>query len=162
MINIIDLDNTLVFTDEANNKSYIDALKLFEIKLSEIPKRITREYIIKYVCADCECIILKKEDLFCKYIDCCNLNITLFDKIKTEKNILWTSASPKRVKQILNYLNINNIFIDIIYSSKQSPLDDISKICSKFETDFKNIIVYEDNYQVIDKLRIHSIECNHI
>lgn len=162
MINIIDLDNTLVFTDTANNHAYISSFKKYNMNFTNLPKRITKEFLKKNLINNVHDIIVEKENNFINCIDMCILNVNLLHKIKNMKNILWTSASPKRVKQIIKYFNLENLFKDIVLSNKGNPVEDISKICIKFDCELSNVIVYEDNDEIIKKLKSNNIKCDFI
>ena len=67
--------------------------------------------------------------------------------------ILWTSADEIRVRAILKHYGINNSFKKIFFSNKTNLLQDIEKLCRICKCTAKQLIFYEDNEDIIKKLK---------
>lgn len=163
---VVDLDNTLVFTEYLNNLSYINALKLKNIfiDVEKIDFRITRKYIIEnfgfLTKREIKKIIKLKQKYFIKNLDKTTLNDNLFNIVKqSNKNncIIWTSASNIRVKEIMKYYDLSKYFKKVILSNKTDLDKDIIKICNVLKCKPKEMIVMEDDINIIKKLEKKNI-----
>ena len=158
-IYVFDLDNTLIFTDKLNNDSYAYALN--QLKLSEIYDcaRVTRDIVFNAYpnlgIEEQNKIIELKQRFFSENLNETKLNQDLYD-VLTSKNpvscVLWTSADEFRVQFLLNHHKIENCFRSILYSKKDNLLHDINEICDMCKCKPTQLIFYEDNKNVINKL----------
>ncbi|MEE3621925.1 hypothetical protein V2H37_10085, partial [Avibacterium paragallinarum] len=105
---LVDLDNTLVFTDEANNAAYIAAIKYYlpDIEFS-YSGRITRSDLREILSCSNDSmlsdIIRLKEIVYKKYISKTRLNEKVYNCIKNhnpELCYLITNAKLERVNSI--------------------------------------------------------------
>jgi len=162
---IIDLDNTLVFTDDLNNKAYKHSLKSHGFIHPDNSGRLTREIIfMNYSITNLELqnkIIYCKQKYFYKNIEETVLNDYLFKLVK-EKNksdcILWTSATPERADKILTFYNLHHFFESIVFCKKKDIPNDIKYLCDYLSTEKDNLLFFEDNKAIIEHLK--AISCN--
>lgn len=157
---VFDLDNTLVFTDCANNYSYNYALMRKGLFPITDCTRITREILkIKYPNINEVCkqeIIELKRRCFGANLEMSTLNTAIYnilDSNKANDCILWTSAEECRVKSILEYYNLSRKFKTIYYSNKLNVSYDIENICQIHQCSPNQLVVFEDNFDVIKRLQ---------
>lgn len=164
-IYIFDFDNTLIFTDSLNNKSYNYALE--SVDLNPIPnyKRITREILHKEYPTLSEFkineIIELKQMYFITNLMYSHLNSYLFNLLSFENSsncIIWTSASQNRVIPTLIYHNIKDYFKLIYYSNKNNLYSDIAELCSLMNCRIDDLIIFEDSDRIISNLRNLGVE----
>ena len=156
---VFDLYNTLIYTDRLNNDSYNYALKCQGLSSINGFKRLTKEILFKNYpninnIQKSELINLKYE-YFINNLHVTEVNESLVKLLKSqEKNdcILWTSAEEKRVRAILKYYNINNLFKDILFSSKTDVSNDIEKNCELHSCELYQLSFYDDNLKLIKEL----------
>ena len=161
-IYLIDLDNTLVYTDELNNEAYKYAIKKLDLVLVNnitYKDRITRNDIFKYYPKlDKQRIgqlIEIKQEYFINNVNKLKLNKILFNflnSIHFKQRILWTAAEEKRVKSILKHYKIDNFFYDIIYTKKINILDDIDYICKKNNYNKKDLVFCDNDIKIKSKI----------
>ena len=161
---IFDLDNTLVYTDFLNNKSYNYALNLLGYKKIDIDGRINRDTIISFFpelnLFEREELIKLKQEFFLKNLALIKPNeytIQFLRLQKYENCILWTSADLNRVIAILEYYKIKDNFLEIIQSKKCNIEDDIRIICEIFDCKEDCLIFLEDNDIIVQKLKEHNL-----
>ena len=155
---VFDLDNTLIYTDSLNNDSYNYALKYQGLSHINKFKRITREIVFENYpninkIQMCEIINLKCE-YFINNLHITEVNESLVTLLRSqEKNdcILWTSAEERRVRAILEYYNMNNLFKHILFSSKVSILNDIEEICKLHTCKSSQLLFYDDNLKLVEE-----------
>jgi FMN phosphatase YigB (HAD superfamily) len=157
---VFDLDNTLIYTDKLNTISYNYALDKFGLPQIESSKRITRDTIFeKHPEINMTLknkIIEAKQNYFIE-----NLHITSPNRILLEllmilprgKCILWTKANEKKVQEIMKFYKIEDEFKMILFSSKSDIALDLGKIYEAFECRLEQIMFFEDDKQIINKLR---------
>lgn len=156
---VFDLDNTLVFTDALNNEAYNFVLKKFGLSEIRNVERITREVVFqKYPEVEKwkDEIIALKQNFFLNNLERTFPARELLIKLKNSEkcgNILWTSAEETRVIAILEYYKIAEKFRDIVFSKKADVEKDIKKICRIFECSQEDLIFFDDNLRVIQKLK---------
>lgn len=161
---VFDLDNTLIYTDRLNNDSYNHALKCQGLCTINGIQRLTREIVFRNYpnitdLQKSEIINLKYE-YFINNLHVTEVNEYLVKLLKSqEKNdcILWTSAEEKRVKAILEYYNMNNLFKDIMFSSKTDILTDVEKICELYSCKLNQLLFYDDNLILIKELELLNL-----
>nr|WP_241634558.1 HAD hydrolase-like protein [Fusobacterium gastrosuis] len=162
---IFDLDNTLFYTDNLNNLSYNYALKRVGLEEINGKYRITRE-VIKEKYPDLSektknKIIKIKQQYFKENLEKIELNIELLNKLKDleeEKCILWTSADKERAISILKYYGILGKFKNKLFSKKNNIKKDIDKICQIFKCKKEELYFYEDDINIINKLKILNLK----
>ena len=157
---VFDLDNTLVYTDSLNNKSYNYALNQLGLASINNCKRITRDVVLSiYPHLDSiqkNEIIELKQKYFVNNLKVTSPNTSLFQLLENqnfELCILWTSADETRVLAILEHYKICNAFKTVVFSSKVEVIEDIEKICKLLDCGFDHLIFYEDNQRVIQDLQ---------
>ena len=122
---VFDLDNTLVKTNTANNKSYQEAIGKyvsFDVEISA-SRRFTRDDLFnvfpKIDDAIIEKIVSLKEQLFEKYLSETKLNENLFRILVLLNNredvLLLTDSRTRRAKQILAYYSLSPFFSGMYY-----------------------------------------------
>ncbi|MFZ7134885.1 hypothetical protein [Avibacterium avium] len=165
---LVDLDNTLVFTDEANNVAYIEAIRYylpnFEFDYSE---RITREHLPNILnCFSDDRLISNvvalKEMIYEKHLFRTLLNEEVYCCIKNhnpELCYLITNAKIERVNSILNYYGMKSNFKNI-FSIKYNKYREVFKI-PFFFLNREKIFVFEDSVNEIMYLKnvlgIHNV-----
>lgn len=156
---IFDLDNTLIYTDKLNNDSYNYALK--NIGLPEINKikRITRETVFKTYkninTDEKSKLIQLKNEYFINNLHVTYMNELVVEVLRCQNKencILWTSADEARVKALLEYYNINDLFKKILITNKIDISNDIEEICKLHKCDLQQLVFYEDNIMLVEKL----------
>lgn len=159
---IIDLDNTLVFSDDANNTAYNMALDLEGVNPILVNGRITRSTVLEtypeLAGERIDRIIANKSRLYPVHET--RLNRDLVKYIRTQgKNacLLWSSASEKRILSILDYHKIKNLFFDIFISTKSDVFKDLEVMVSRYVMTYQELIVFEDNDRYIEELREKGI-----
>lgn len=162
MLYIFDLDNTLIFTDDLNNLAYQNALMEYQLPIIESSKRITRKDIKNNVTDDelLNKIIYFKQQYFISNLDKTELNKPLYQFLinKSGKKLIWTSADKDRTLALLKFYNIYPHIDDIIFSPKTDIRADMQQIYDKFGVSYRELIVFEDNIDVIQKLNLLNIK----
>ena len=154
---IFDLDNTLIYSDLANNISYSEAVKnVIGANLDVCCPRITRGSIkamFPELSADeLSKVVQEKERQYAQHISKTMLNIALVDALKYLKAnnmpaILLTYSTKHRAEQLLTFQGISNLFAAKYYK------EDYGKNTKyKFATSalgFKNseIILFENEQE---------------
>lgn len=170
---LVDLDNTLFFTNEANNLAYRKALEddgiyltdeQYQIILSLSSGRIDHSIIYTAVpdfadqCPHFEAIIKRKERIFYGFLGFVKPNKTLIktlyqmkdEALKTRTQyqfVLVTNAKSKRTHEILDFFQLDQLFDCVIHGNH---------LCNKFELAIKclnsepnEVIIFDDDaYQI--------------
>ncbi len=158
---VFDLDNTLIFTNSLNNDSYNFALSKLNLPtIGACRERLTRAIIFKsfpFLNEDQKSkLVGLKQEYFIRHINQTRPNKELIDKIRfygPQACILWTSADEKRVIKLLEHYNLQEAFKKIYYSRKTNVEEDISKISKLLCCGPEQIVFYEDNPVIIEKLK---------
>ena len=115
MFHILDIDNTLFFTNDLNNKAYIFALSLLGLKALAPCKRITRTVVALWypslTNAEMIDIVQMKQTYVSENLHLISINEELYQLLQeVNANMvgLWTAADPSRIEKILDYNNIEN------------------------------------------------------
>lgn len=166
MFHILDIDNTLFFTNELNNKAYIFALSSLGLKALVPCKRITRTVIASWYPSlrdeEMTAIIQLKQTYVGENLHLISINDDLHQLLQAVgPNMvgLWTAADPSRIKKILDYNDITNY--SYIRFSNKSPNDicrGIQDFCQIFNCDKDQLCFYEDDKNVISLLQSHNVQ----
>ena len=168
---IFDLDNTLVKTNRANNKSYEEAIKVVTgIDYRHRKPRFTRGDLALAISdltpIQISEIIKLKEDFYTKYIHETTLNVQLVKCLKLLKNngeetILLTESRKTRAQQVCNYYNLDRFFCQQYYLEDyngKSKYDYLVTI--NFSLD--SVILFENEKNEIRKAKRFGIPKNQI
>ncbi|MDG6895976.1 HAD family hydrolase [Volucribacter amazonae] len=151
---LVDFDNTLFFTDEANNNAYKQAIIYyvpnFDLGIFSGIKRITGKDI-KFILNNelnksvLDKIISHKRMIVNNYIDMNVINKNLYDllyKLKDDNFIfLVTCGNVERVYSIIKYFNLEFLFSKFIFSKCDDyKYNDIININNSTK-----VILFEDN-----------------
>ena len=163
---ICDVDNTLLFTDRLNNKSYIEAAKKIGVVL---PKglfdepRITSKKIREQF-RNLEMDVLKrlKEEklkYFLSHLDEIIVNKKLLSEIQSQKPgsvCLWTSSLKERAVAECNYFDIQYDEL-IVFDKENVGIDEINKIINhllgKYSVDSKKVLIIDDDSSFLGKVK---------
>ena len=161
---VFDLDNTLVFTNEANNLSYKKAIEIvLDIeftKFSNREYRIDRTNIMqilpKVTLNEYNEIISLKETLYSDFLFKTELNqpvINLLNEYShTNATVLVTNCKKGRAHQILNHYDLLDKFDNIFYNYRNENSKCESKVeivINKLNILAKDIILIENDINEI-------------
>ena len=166
MFHILDIDNTLFFTNDLNNKAYIFALSSLGLKALTPCKRITRTVVASWYPSltntEMNDIIRMKQTYVSENLHLISINVDLHQLLReVGPNMvgLWTAADPIRIKKILDHNNITN-YTCIRFSDKSQ--DDIchgiQEFCHVFHCEKNQLCFYEDDKNVISLLQSHNVQ----
>ena len=166
MFHILDIDNTLFFTNDLNNKAYIFALSSLGLKALTPCKRITRTFFASWYPSltntEMNDIIRMKQTYVSENLHLISINVDLHQLLReVGPNMvgLWTAADPIRIKKILDHNNITN-YTCIRFSDKSQ--DDIchgiQEFCHVFHCEKDQLCFYEDDKNVISLLQSHNVQ----
>lgn len=166
MFHILDIDNTLFFTNDLNNKAYIFALSSLGLKALTPCKRITRTVVASWYPSltntEINDIIRMKQTYVSENLHLISINVDLHQLLReVGPNMvgLWTAADPIRIKKILDHNNITN-YTCIRFSDKSQ--DDIchgiQEFCHVFHCEKDQLCFYEDDKNVISLLQSHNVQ----
>lgn len=166
MFHILDIDNTLFFTNELNNKAYIFALSSLGLKPLSPCKRITRTVIASWYpfLKDEEMIaIIRLKQIYVGenlYLISINDDLhQLLRKVGPNMVGLWTAADPIRIKKILDYNDITNYtYIRFSDKSKDDICHGIQEFCNVFHCEKDQLCFYEDDKNVISLLKSYNVQ----
>ena len=166
MFHILDIDNTLFFTNDLKNKAYIFALSSLGLKALTPCKRITRTVVASWYPSltntEMNDIIRMKQTYVSENLHLISINVDLHQLLReVGPNMvgLWTAADPIRIKKILDHNNITN-YTCIRFSDKSQ--DDIchgiQEFCHVFHCEKDQLCFYEDDKNVISLLQSHNVQ----
>jgi hypothetical protein len=166
LFHILDIDNTLFFTNDLNNKAYIFALSSLGLKALTPCKRITRTVVASWYPSltntEMNDIIRMKQTYVSENLHLISINVDLHQLLReVGPNMvgLWTAADPIRIKKILDHNNITN-YTCIRFSDKSQ--DDIchgiQEFCHVFHCEKDQLCFYEDDKNVISLLQSHNVQ----
>ncbi len=165
---LVDLDNTLVFTDKANNMAYLQAIKQFlpHVALPQT-QRITREFIQQNLPSIDKRIfnqiIEYKQSHFIHFLELTELNQEVYEWLLEHPNnpiYLVTNAHQERAKQLLNYYQISELFDKQFYVK-----DEVNKYSEIINLENK-VIIFDDEikqlrfWEKFDNVRVFLIKGN--
>lgn len=151
---VFDLDNTLIETNLANNKSYKEAIRqVADVNIEISPtQRFTREKLsssLKDLSKEkLSEIINLKEKLYTRYMNVSVLNKDLYTLLRIlytgdNETILLTNSREKRAKELCSYYNLSNYFSSQ-YFFEDSPQNKY-QILSQKGYDLKHIVLFEND-----------------
>lgn len=136
MFHIVDVDNTLVFTDELNTAGYVHALAYMALEPRKVVPRITREIIQEWYPQLSEYDLVHMATLKQAYVeshlDMSQLNDSVVRVLSTygsERCALWTAANPERIRMLLRHHMVTD-YRAIRFSNKTE--NDISHAVQDF------------------------------
>ena len=161
MFHIVDVDNTLVFTDELNTAGYVHALACTALEPRKVVPRITREIVQEWYPQlseyDLVHIATLKQSYVESHLDMSQLNSSVARVLSTygsERCALWTAANPERIRMLLRHHMVTD-YRAIRFSNKTE--NDISHavqdFCVLFDCEPEELCFHEDNPEVINHLR---------
>lgn len=154
---IVDLDGTLVESDQANFLAYqaatlhITGETPFQVRPSE---RVTRQSLSQ-VLADSsgpllEDIITRKEQIFPQYLKHTRLNRPLYQLLLSNSNkplILLSNACQKRAEQVLQHHNLSRLFCELHFLGDSD--NKFAALLERFRN--KNLLIFENDDEQIEK-----------
>ena len=166
MFHIFDIDNTLFFTNELNNKAYIFALSSLGLKALVPCKRITRTVVSLWypflTDEDLTAIIQLKQTYVNENLHLVSINNDLYrflQEIERNKVGLWTAADPGRIQKILDYTDITNYtYIRFSDKSQEDICHGIKEFWHIFKCEKDQLCFYEDDKNVISLLKSHNVQ----
>lgn len=178
---LVDLDNTLVFSDEANNQAYRKAFEDNGVYLTdEQYQMIFSEFNINridqsFICVilskfadhsvDFQKIIKRKRDIFYGFLGYIKPNKklikTLFEIRKLERytNIfLMTSSHPKRVNDILTFFQLEDLIDHTIFCIRRD--DNKIQQAIEFYCDPNEVLVIDDQVVQLEVAKLLGVPSN--
>lgn len=175
---LVDFDNTLVFTNEANNLAYRRSIediaqmkmsdKQYQLVVSSMPdQRITAAGLYEIISEilntilDVPKIATYKNKIypaFISYIQKNDVLIRALENIKSNPEItiiLVTNANPRRVIPILDFFDLENLFERIFYTN--NSLDKYSLVISQLNLEPDNLIIIDDDQNQLDSAKLSSV-----
>jgi len=161
MFHIVDVDNTLVFTDELNTAGYVHALACVALEPRKVVPRITRDIIQDWYLQLSEYDLIHISTLKQAYVEShlelSHLNPSVVRVLTTygsERCVLWTAANPERIRMLLRHHMVTD-YRAIRFSNK-TEIDvahAVQDFCVLFGCDQEELCFHEDNPEVINHLR---------
>ena len=173
---MVDLDGTLVNTNEVNYRAYCEALSTygFQMERGYYYKNCNGRYYLEFLpeITTCDRKMLKdvherKKEVYPKYLNLAKLNQNLVDLVRLCKTqyytALVTTASRKNTYELLGYFGITDIFNliltrDDIDKSKPDPQGYLLAL-NYFRVKPDEAIVFEDSEEGIQAARSAGCEC---
>lgn len=161
---IFDLDNTLVFTDTANNAAYNKALIQMNLPPIHQSERITREIVFKKYPElsgqEKNYLVNLKQKFFSPGETTINEDLCRVVKSLNKQDcVLWSRAEMNRAERILQYYGMRELFCEVVFSPKMRIADEINWLCRKFTCSRKNLVFYEDNSEIADQIKAMGCCC---
>lgn len=154
---IFDLDNTLVYSDFANNIAYREAVKnVIGADLEICRTRITRDNIAMQFpnlsATEISKVIQEKEHQYEKHINKTILNTALVDVLKYMKgknmsSILLTYSSKHRAEQLLRFHGISNLFSAKYYKEDYEGKSKYKYATTTLGLNGSDIILFENEQE---------------
>ena len=169
---IFDLDNTLIYSDAANNLAYKEAVRnVVNGDLRIDGGRITRGDIAarfpKLSVAQLSKIIAAKESLYPQYFDRTLLNPALLSILKQlaanqKRTILLTYGGKNRALQLLEYYGIGKYFSEKYFKEDFSTMSKYKFATDVLELNSRKIVLFENETEgqreaVSDGFSVHNI-----
>ena len=161
MFHIVDVDNTLVFTDELNTAGYVYALACMALEPRKVMPRITHEIIQDWYPQLSEDNLIHIATLKQVYgeshLEMSQLNASVarvFSTYGSERCALWTAANPERIRMLLRYHMVTD-YRAIRFSNKTANdvAHTVQDFCVLFGCEPEELCFHEDNPEVINHLR---------
>ena len=161
MFHIIDIDNTLIYTDVLNTKGYLHGLASKGLAPLETVQRITRDSIRAWYPELSETeigeIVAAKQQYVNDHVQVSRLNDSIAEVLATQgvsQCALWTAAHPKRIQALLDFHGITGYkHIKSVEDVKEAIL----YFCHVFSCQPCELCFYEDNHDVIRELQRHHV-----
>ena len=151
---IFDLDNTLIYSDAANNLAYKEAVRnVVNGDLRIDGGRITRGDIAarfpNLSAAQLSKIIAAKESLYPQYFDKTLLNPALLSILKhlaanQKRTILLTYGGKNRALQLLEYYGIGKYFSEKYFKEDLSTMSKYKFATDVLELNSRKIVLFEN------------------
>lgn len=155
---IFDLDNTLVFTDLANNTAYNAVLQRAGLPPIQTQGRITRETVgaayPQLSQHQLEQIIQEKQAVFSPALT--RVALPLLERAANqgrENCLVWSSADPARAIPLMEHHGLGAYFFDVCFSPKRDVCRELGKILQEHSISPGDVVVFEDAAAYIAALR---------
>ena len=170
---IFDLDNTLVKTNRANNKSYEEAIKnvlgiklQFKNKTSRFTRKNLTDISPQIATSQISEIIKCKEEIYIQHIHETILNVQLVKclmllKDMGEETILLTECHKERALQLCNYYNLGELFSHKYYLENYNGINKYLFI-RNLNVAWEAVVLFENDRWEIQKAKQIGISKNQI
>lgn len=172
MIYIFDLDNTLIYSDIANNISYREAIRnVIGTELNICCPRITRSSITTQFpnlsTDEMSKVIQEKELHYAKHINKTMLNTALVNALKYMRDndmtsILLTYSSKRRAEQLLKFHGISNLFSAKYYKEDYNGKSKYKYATSTLGLRSSDIILFENEQEGMNEALCDGINRKNI
>lgn len=159
---IFDLDNTLVYTNQANNDAYNAALRREHLAPIQwegrIVRSVVREVYPQLTDDQLQRIIRSKQA--CYPFERTQVNAPLLRYVKAlgrERCFLWSGADQGRARSLMDYHHLNGLFSAAEFSEKTDVLREFDALVRRFSLDPRDLTVFEDTDRHIEALRSAGI-----
>ncbi len=169
---VFDLDNTLIKTNKANNISYREAVKtvvgidLEMSRNSRFTRRKLADVLPNLKTEEARQIVALKEQLFQKYLSITILNKNLFQILtllsRSEEVMLLTDSRENRAKQLLNYYNLELLFLKRYYHENLSGLNKYQFLENTLGIDKTQVVLFENDFVEKNRAAKNGILSNQI
>lgn len=170
---VFDLDNTLIYTDEANNVSYREAVRCItgiEVQ-SDYDGRITRENLHSLIpqlsVKQFAEITKEKERIYSIYLNKTHANkllIKLLSIISKSnlKPILLTNSRRNRAENLLKYHGLYNLFHQRYYIEDYPDCNKYQYLINSLKIECQNVVLFENEQESIRDAIQYNINENNI
>lgn len=143
---LVDLDNTLVFTDAANNAAYLsaaDSLGFPTLFPSHSQFRITRADLTSLSESDQQKVLSQKQKIYHSFLNQTVLNEPLFKLLKNSNRdvFLVSNADENRANSLIEYHHLRYLFKEKIFCPA---------IPNKYEFALKKLNLLPDSVLIFD------------
>lgn len=158
---LIDLDNTLIYTDRANNLAYekaikdllkIEGYKLFEELSSISTGRITKQTLAQLLINKdmIQRIVALKNECFENFLFATEGNLILLNELDNLKMqghlILATNANKRRALEIIDYYKLRNYFEQIICcEGSENKYENVKQRLNQKGVFYNEVFVFDDD-----------------
>lgn len=162
MMHIFDFDNTLVYTNRANNAAYNRALALEGLAPILSEGRITRVTVKaaypELTGEQLKRVIANKQAHFPKEQTSVNGPLLAYVRsLGRERCLLWSSADQGRARALVEYYGLEPCFSTLYFSEKTHVVQELEKLAQRFSIKMRDLTVYEDTDPYIEELRAHGV-----
>ena len=169
---IFDLDNTLIYSDTANNLAYKEAVrnvihKDLDIKSGRITRGDIASHYPNLTATQLSKIIKEKEKSYAKYFDFTLLNVALLNILKqlssaNQRTILMTYSGSERACQLLEFYGIDKYFSEKYYKEDFGNKSKYKFANEILSIDSRKIVLFENETEgqreaVSDGFAAHNI-----
>ena len=143
---LVDLDNTLIFTNAANNAAYLSAANSlgFPTLFSKHNQfRITRADLTSLSESMQQKIIIKKQKIYHSFLNQTILNKALFQLLKNSNRdvFLVSNADENRANSLIEYHHLHDLFKEKIFCPS---------IPNKYEVALKRLNLLPNSVLIVD------------